>query len=178
MKTGTDSPVKTWTAVALAVVAVFMLARWVIGSNAPAPATRASTAQGGKKTASVNALDPTLRTDLLKDSEQTQYETKGRNIFVAQVELPQPKKEVIKQPEPTPPPGPPPPPPINVKFFGFANKPGEPRQAFLSQGEDIWIAKEGQVINRRYKVLKINPNSVEIEDVLSNNRQSIPLTQS
>jgi hypothetical protein len=75
------------------------------------------------------------------------------------------------------PPPPPPPPPINIKFFGFANKPGESRKVFLSQGEDVFIAVEGDIVDRRYKVLTISPMSVEIEDVLTNNRQSIPLTQ-
>ena len=74
------------------------------------------------------------------------------------------------------PPPPPPPPPINLKFFGFASKPGEPKKIFLSEGEDVFIASEGDVVDRHYKVLHISPAAVEIEDVLNNNRQSIPLT--
>jgi hypothetical protein len=176
MKVGTDNPVKTGLAIALAAVAIFMLAHWAFGSHETPAAAHASIQAG--KPSRVNSLDPTLRTDLLRDSEQTQYETKGRNIFVSQVEIPQPSVPIIQKEEEHGPPPPPPPPPINVKFFGFANKPGEPKKIFLSQGDDIWVASEGEVVNRRYKVLKINPSSVEIEDVLSNNRQSIPLTQS
>ena len=78
---------------------------------------------------------------------------------------------------PVVPQGPPPPPPINLKFFGFANKPGEPKKIFLSQGEDVFIAGEGDIVDRRYRILHITPVSVEVEDVLNNNRQSIPLTQ-
>jgi hypothetical protein len=78
---------------------------------------------------------------------------------------------------PPAPPPPPPPPPINLKFFGFANKPGEPKKVFLSQGEDVFIAVEGDIVDRRYKVVHIGPASVEIEDVLYNNKQNIPLTQ-
>jgi hypothetical protein len=48
---------------------------------------------------------------------------------------------------------------------------------FLAHAEDVFIAKEGDIVNRRYKVMKISPNSVDILDVLSNNRQTIPLTQ-
>jgi hypothetical protein len=40
----------------------------------------------------------------------------------------------------------------------------------------VFIAAEGAIIDRRYKVLRISPMSVEIEDVLNNNRQQIPLT--
>jgi hypothetical protein len=47
---------------------------------------------------------------------------------------------------------------------------------FLSKGDDIFIAKEGQIIDRRYKIIKIGPNSIEVEDVLTNNRQTLPLT--
>ena len=176
MKIGSENSVKTGVAIALIAVALFMLARWFMGSNgAPAPTNQARTTRQPSK---VNALDPTLRTDLLKDSEQSKYETKGRNIFVAQAEIPRTIEDPIKKPEPIVPQGPPPPPPIDIKFFGFANNPGQPKRVFLSKGEDIWVAKEGDVVNRRYRILKINPNSVDVEDVLSTNRQSIPLTQS
>ena len=70
------------------------------------------------------------------------------------------------------------PPPINLKFFGFANEPGEPKKIFLSQGDDVFIAAEGDIVNRRYKVMRISANSVEIQDVLgSGPPQNIPLTQ-
>lgn len=176
MKIGSESSVKTGIAIALIAVALFMLARWFMGSNgAPAPATQA---RATKQPPRVNALDPTLRTDLLKDSEQSKYDNKGRNIFVAQADIP----KIVTPPMPAPNPNPAPiintPPPIDIKFFGFANNPGQPKSVFLSKGEDIWVAKEGDVVNRRYRILKINPNSIDVEDVLSNNRQSIPLTQS
>ena len=71
----------------------------------------------------------------------------------------------------------PPPPPINLKFFGFANRPGETKKVFLSQGEDIFIAGEGDIVDRRYRVLHISATAVDVEDVVNNNRQSLPLTQ-
>jgi hypothetical protein len=78
-----------------------------------------------------------------------------------------------KQPKPVY--TPPPPPPINLKFYGFANSKDGSKRIFLSQGEDIFVAKEGQVVDRRYRIVKINPNSVDVEDVLTNNRQTLPL---
>jgi len=129
------------------------------------------------------SLDPRLRLDLLKGAEEIQYKGAGRNIFRAEAEvvIPPPVKNpvIVKNPEPpqpTGPPPPPPPPPINLKFFGLLNRPCEPRQAFLLQNDDVFVAKEGDVVNRRYKVVKINNNSVEIEDLLGNNKQTIPLT--
>jgi hypothetical protein len=144
----------------------------------PRPATRRTA--GGKKQPMVASLDPTLRLWLLQSSENTAYTGNARNIFRAEAEpvIPKPVANPVKQ-APTPPPvyTPPPPPPINLKFFGFASKPGEPKKVFLSQGEDVFIAGEGDIVDRRYKIIRITPMSVEVEDVLNNNRQSIPLTQ-
>ena len=154
----------------------------VAPTAAPRAATTARTAprakgRSKKPLAGPRSLDPTLRYDWLKASEDTKYEGNGRNIFLAQAEIPQPIKDVNTEAQKDPgPPPPPPPPPINLKFFGFASKPGEPKKIFLSEGEDIFVAAEGDVVNRHYKVLKIAPSSVEIEDVLNNNRQNIPLT--
>ena len=122
-----------------------------------------------------------MRFDLLKSSEDTKYEGAGRDVFRVFVEIPKvvqspvnPQQQATVNQGPAPPP---PPPPIDLKFFGFAiSKPGEGKRIFLVQNEDIFIAKEGDIVDRRYKVVRISPNSVEILDVLSNNRQSIPLT--
>lgn len=127
-------------------------------------------------------LDPTLDLNLLAQSEDIKYAGNGRNIFVAGSlpTIPKPMRSpvtdqnqaAIRMPPPVPPP-----PPINLKFFGFANKPGEAKRVFLVQGEDVFIAGEGDIVDRRYRVLHITNTAVEMEDVLNNNRQSIPLTQ-
>ncbi len=148
-------------------------------ANSRPAAARTGKARGKKASPTSRSLDPTLRYDWLKASEDTKYEGNGRNIFLAQAEIPQPVAPVKTDAEKAAengPPSPPPPPPINLKFFGFASQPGEAKKIFLSEGEDVFIASEGDVVNRHYKVLRISPSSVEIEDVLNNNRQSIPLT--
>ena len=136
-----------------------------------------------QRKAASRSLDPSLRYDWLKQSEDTEYKGSGRNIFQAQVTPPKPitngstdHLHAARMPPPAPA-GPPPPPPIELKFYGFASSPGQTKKVFLSQGEDIFIAGEGEIIDRRYKVLRISPASVEIEDVLNNNRQEIPLSQ-
>jgi len=199
VKIGAENRTKLVAAVALMVIAVLVLL-FNFGGSAPTATTPAPTvapvatappvattsrpasrtkAHGKKVSAGPRSLDPTLRYDWLKASEDTKYQGTGRNIFLVQAEIPQPigtgetdkEKEAEKGPR-----QPPPPPPINLKFFGFASKPGEAKKIFLSEGEDVFIAAEGEVVNRHYKVLRISPTSVEIEDVLNNNRQSIPLT--
>lgn len=130
------------------------------------------------------SLDPRLRLDLLKDSEHMKYEGTGRNIFAEHLEdIPNPVAPGIKgkggkgNASPWVPPPPPGPPPINIKFYGWASRPGEPKAVFLSQGDSVFVAREGEIIDRRYRVVRIEQNRVELEDMLSNNRQSIPLTQ-
>jgi hypothetical protein len=148
-------------------------------SSNPARAAMQRTASGKFVKAAEPRLDPTLDLDLLARSEQIKYEGAARNIFVvgSLPKIEQPIKNPALDQQVKAPPPPPPPPPINLKFFGFASKPGEPKKIFLSQGEDIFIAAEGDIVNRRYRILHISPAAVDIEDVLYNNKQSIPLTQ-
>jgi hypothetical protein len=130
-----------------------------------------------KQQNSAQSLDPTLHTGWLKASEDTKYEGTGRNIFKVFVDIPKPIVTPVQQAQDTGPAPPPPPPPIDLKYYGFATPAGGTKRIFLAQGEDVFIAKEGDIVDRRYKVVRISPNAVEILDVLSNNRQSIPLTQ-
>jgi hypothetical protein len=150
--------------------------------STPAPVTpprnRSQSRSTSKKQAPTQSLDPTLRYDLLKASEDTKYSGTGRNIFMVHVDIPKPiVTPVVQQQQAQGPPPPPPPPPIELKYYGFANRPGEPRSIFLAHDGDVFIAREGDIVNRRYKIVRVTPNAVEILDVLSNNRQSIPLTQ-
>jgi hypothetical protein len=182
---GFENPKKAIAVAAVLVVAlaVVIWELWPASASAKSPATRPVQAASGKKGASVpSTLDPTLRYDLLKESEGTKYEGTGKNIFVAQMEIPQPVNPGVTdhRPQQPPPPQvytPPPPPPINLKFYGFAAEHGGVKQVFLAKDDAIFIAKEGDIVDRRYKVLHIYPMAVEIEDVLTNNVQQIPLTQ-
>ncbi len=150
-------------------------------ASASKPATR-RTASGKIVPVVEPRLDPTLDLHLLSQSEEIKYAGNGRNIFIAGsvASIARPKRNGTIDPVSatlTGPPPPPPPPPITLRFFGFANKPGETKKVFLMQGEDFFIAGEGDIVDRRYKVVHISPNSVDVEDVLNNNRQSLPLTQ-
>lgn len=153
----------------------------------PSSSSRAAAHHGStpaKKGPAPQSLDPTLHLDQLAATEQIKYEGSGRNIFVAQAAdtvIPTPNgtgttdhpKDTVMQIQP-----PPPPPPIPLKFFGFASHPGDPKKIFLSKGEDVFIAGEGEIVDRRYKVVRISANSAEIQDlVVSGPPQNVPLTQ-
>jgi hypothetical protein len=150
------------------------------GHGAPRKAAGAA----AKKERGPQNLDPTLHLQQLAATEQIKYEGSGRNIFVSQAEteIPKPLAPGVTDPAVAAknfqPPPPPPPPPIPLKFFGFANQTGEAKKVFLSKDDDVFIAGEGEIVDRRYKVVRISPTSVEIQDVVgSGPPQSIPLSQ-
>jgi len=152
--------------------------------KASKPGVRVAAAKGSKKTSNVESLDPTLKLDLLASSEKTEYQGNGRNIFVSQAEDVQiPKVATVVSPDQLGPqqwhpPAPPPPQPIPLKFYGFASSPGEPKKIFLKNGDDVFVAGEGEIVDRRYKVIRITNTTVEIQDVVgSGPPQTIPLTQ-
>ena len=127
-------------------------------------------------------LDPTLRMDAMLVTESLVYSGNGRNIFSASsapVEIPKAiapaRTKPGPPPPPPPPPGPPPPPPIDLKFFGTATAPNGSRRAFLLHGEDVFLASDGDIVQRRYKVVSIGANSILVEDMGNNNRQTLPL---
>lgn len=75
-------------------------------------------------------------------------------------------------------PPPPPPAPAPVRFFGFAENPrGGKRQVFLTNGEEIFVAAEGDIIARRYRVLRVTSQSVEVEELSGSRRWTVPLEQ-
>lgn len=127
-------------------------------------------------------LDPTLRMEAMLVTESLVYSGSGRNIFSASsvpVDIPKPivspRPKPGPPPPPPPPPGPPPPPPIDLKFFGTATAPDGARRAFLLHGEDVFLASGGDIVQRRYKVVSIGANSIVVEDLANNNRQTLPL---
>jgi hypothetical protein len=203
---GLENKKQTMWAAVLGIVAVVVLAYEVIPMFM-GPSTQASSAEvaapvaehapsrpgtkNGKKPR-VENLDPTLRLDLLAASEQTQYEGTGRNIFVSQAEevvIPKPLRSGGigpgsngEDPKAVPqiyvPPANQPAPPIPLKFYGFATSTGAAKKIFLKSGEDVFVAGEGEIVDRRYKVIHITPTSVSIQDmVYSGPPQNIPLTQ-
>ena len=202
MKIGAENRKKLLAAIVLGCAAlgvgVWQFSSWFgFSSSAAAPAPSVSTLPAdpvptanrraphrtqtskSKQNSEEASLDPTLRLDLLKSSEDTKYAGTGRNIFRVFVEPPpKPVAPVVtQQASASQAYVPPPPPPINLVFYGFATPVGGAKRVFLAKNEDVFIAKEGDIVDRRYKVVRISPNAVEILDVLSNNRQSIPLTQ-
>ena len=151
----------------------------------PAPATSTAGTQAQKKPSAApivdSTLDPRLRTDILAVSQSKKYEAGGRNIFrMEEVAITKPtnpvRTEMIGPPAPPTPTPTPPPPPIPLKFYGFASKGNEPKRIFLADEGEVFVARQGDIVERKYKVVQINNTSVIIEDMLNSNRQTIQVT--
>jgi len=137
-------------------------------------------------------LDPTLRTDLLAKVQGVEYGGAERNLFQfgaakPKVQTPpvEPPKPPVSSPQPAAAgnggssPVKPAAPPINMKYFGYVNRPGDARKrAFLMDGEEILVAIEGEVIKNRYKVVRIGINSLVVEDMNFQSQQTLPLQES
>ncbi|MBZ5591256.1 MAG: hypothetical protein LAP39_03405 [Acidobacteriia bacterium] len=142
-----------------------------------------------------STIDPKLRLDLLAKVQAVELAPAERNLFqfgaaapVASVSEPgriipktpaqvqqQIQEEQARQAAAGPPP-PAPPPPITLKYYGYAAQRADGhKRAFFLDGDDIFVAAEGDLIKKRYKVVRIGVNSVEVEDTEFNYTQMLPL---
>ena len=201
---GTENKRQVYIVIALAVVILavggYELSNYFGSTTPTAPApvrpnTAATTARrtangrppqtnaGGPQAQHVasNNIDPALHFDKLAQSEDVVYAGTGRNIFSAEsapVAIPKP----LTGPRPGPSvatvtvPEIPRPPAIDLKYFGYSQSADKSMRAFLVRGDDIFMARTGDVVDHRYKVLTIMPGSVQIIDLGYNNTQTVPLS--
>ena len=129
-------------------------------------------------------IDPALHFDKLAQSEDIQYTGSGRNIFSADsvpIDIPKPLAPVRPNAAAlaalnTPPP-PPKPPAIDLRYFGYSQDEHKVLKAFFIHGDDIFMAKTGDIVDHRYKVGQIQPLKVEVTDLAYNNTQEIDISQ-
>jgi hypothetical protein len=135
-------------------------------------------------------VDPTLHLEVLAKLQGAPAEAGGRNLFqfgqapppprtAARVSAPEPI--VIPNPKPAvvqAPAGPPPPPPIPLKYYGVSTTRADGRKtAFFLQGSQILMGAEGDVVGKRYRVVRIGVNSVVVEDTQDKRQQPLPLEE-
>lgn len=77
---------------------------------------------------------------------------------------------------PLPPSGPPPPPPIVVRFIGIVQRDDVGRMAVLSDGKNVYYGREGQIVDGRWRIVRIGEESLQIEYVDGRGRQTVRLT--
>ena len=155
------------------IVTALVLAMWMMWPASPAPsaAVPAAPVRGAQQTTKPGAIAPVapVKLDALTAARQGPSE-KQRNPFRYQpkVEPPPPKPVAIPTPEVTEAPkppvrtGPPPPPPIPLKFIGILERANGEKWAVLSDGKVTMHGRDGDIVDGRYRIVKIGAESIEL----------------
>jgi len=150
---------------------------------APAGATPARTqaAAAGSRAQAPLAV-PEVRLGALAAGAGGETVEIGRNLFRVQPKpvapLASPATRQVEMPSTPPgPPPPPPPPPITLKLIGLVDAPGGAGKiAVLSDGRDVFYGREGDIIDGRYRVVRIGAESVDMSYPDGRGARTIPLS--
>jgi hypothetical protein len=121
--------------------------------------------------------NPALHLDRIERLRKLEYHPTGRNIFTA--ELPPPPRPVVPQQPRHWGPDPPPPEPALVvpfKYYGFTTdaRTGK-RRGFFTNGEEVFIAAEGDSVQTRFRIVTLSATSAEVEEVNSSRRATLTM---
>ncbi len=168
----------TWLMLLAAVVGG--LAYYQFGPTTPAE-TRPLTSNA--KTNGAGANVPLVLPDEVKLASLTaasETPQAGRNLFrfgVTPAPPPPPAPKPLPPGPPPPPPPPPGPPPIGLKFLGWVDRPDVGRVATLKDPATgaLFQAVEGQIVDGRYRLVKIGHESVVMSYVDGAGQRTIPV---
>jgi hypothetical protein len=149
----------------------------------PAPSNGVSGTAGQQPQVPASPVDVAdVQLELLKAPHGDAPEA-GRNLFRFRPKAPPPAPRPERPPEPEVeegppvPAGPPPPPPITLRFIGLVSAPQAGRVAVLSDNRsNVFYGREGDIIEGRYRVLRIGNDSVELAYTDGRGRQVIRLS--
>ena len=170
--------------VLLLVLAVVLWYQFAGGTSSGAPAAGAAPAArtpGPSERVQTAGVVPDVRVDALKAKPPSPVDV-GRNPFRVQ---PKPVPQPVLSPAARAaaaaaaavPPPPPPPPPITLKLIGLVDAPGGAGKiAVLSDGRDVYYGREGEIIDGRYRIVRIGAESVELSYLDGRGARTIPLS--
>ena len=168
----------------VAVLAVLLLIAggiWFLYFDRDKPIVTADAGSAAKNYQLLSVENPSLHKEGVERARKTEYRSSGRNIFSR--ELPPPPPPLHPKPDPKPPILPPikvepKVAPLPVKFFGFGTVPnGTKRIAFFSDGEEVYVVAEGELLLNRFRILRIGNANLEYEEVSSGLRGTANLEE-
>lgn len=185
----TDAPVRPagrprpWLLVGLALAVLLAVVQWWPTNSAlPRGATSNVRRPAAKTPETIEPADLAVRLEQL-NGERPAADGADRNPFRFQPKAPPPAPPAppgVQRPaQPQTPPqpiGPPPPPPIPLKFIGTVEpKPGD-RVAAFSDCRYTFRGREGEIIDGRYRLVRIGVESVVMEYADGRGRTTIRLS--
>jgi hypothetical protein len=142
-------------------------------SPASASPTRAAKALA-HVTNDLAQYDPDVHFDALKALDSRPLPDEDRNPFEfvggAAPEVPH-----AAAPPTAAPPAPPAPPPL--KAMGYNELPGGKKEAMVTYNDDLVVVHEGDLIGSKFKVVKIDPMMVVVEDGETHQNLELPFPQ-
>jgi hypothetical protein len=153
-----------------------------MGSSSAKAAVRPVAVQrpaGPVRKSNRSRLDPVLRIEELDRSELVEYTGTGRDVF-----SPMAEPVVVESPLASARPSdiaaslpplaePPKPPSMDLKYLGFAQTEDKTYSALFTHGDDMFMAKTGDIMFHRFRVGVIQPASVQVTDLTHNFTQNI-----
>ena len=159
------------------IVALLVIARPVI--NPPAIPTQQSSNPAATRTGPLPVV-PVVDLDLdrLRTADRELPES-ARDPFRFRPKPPPPAQRVQAPPPvfaPPVPTGPPPVPPIPLRYFGFVTAGGQRIASFRDERGNVFNGKEGDLLEGRYRLLRIGLDGVDVAYLDGRGRQTIRLT--
>jgi|SRR4051794_21344721 hypothetical protein len=177
---------RQWMLLAGLLLFFVVIVAYQSGSYEPPPATAPQTPSKpatGRGAASAQRAVPVtdVKLELLQGERQGASEP-DRNPFRFKPKPAPPPPPPVARNAPPPiaqgpvgPVGPPPPPPIPLRFIGLID--GQPRVGVMSDGRgNVFYGKEGDIIDGRYRVLRIGPESADLSYTDGRGRQTLRMS--
>jgi hypothetical protein len=183
--------IEKWGSVVLGAVSLLLVVNLVMrfrtraADSRPHPAVpRAALAEQAAPRAAddLAQYDPVVNLETLKELDARPLSGLDRNPF----EFVMPPAQLVPNGHgpgsPSAPPPLPPPPPVLLTAMGYNEMPGGGKQAFVSLGaspkaspdDQMFTVHEGDVVGARYKILKITPTGVTVQDDTTHQTVDLP----